>query len=101
MPVVSYNSTTFDIASAQEAIDTTSSQIFLSRGVAGSESENAAPPHSGSPPSAASVFESRSRHGMILGESARPAAFVRSHQASSLADETSKWELIAGKNYKG
>jgi hypothetical protein len=47
------------------------------------------------------VFESRSRHGMILGESARPAAFVRSHQASSLADETSKWELIAGKNYKG
>ena len=90
MPVVPYHSTIFGIASTQEAVDTTSSQIFLSRGVAGSESENAAPPHSDPSPSVASVFESSSRHAMTLGEAPLPAAVITPHQTPSLADETSK-----------
>jgi hypothetical protein len=75
MTVVSYHSTLIsnDLASQQEAANKTSSQIFLSRGVASTEAGQAAPasaPRSPSPTFVMSVFDSESRHGMSLGNAA-------------------------------
>jgi hypothetical protein len=72
MTVVSYHSTLIsDCASREEAVGKTSSQIFLSRGVAGADVGQVAP--AGRPPSPTfimSVFESESRHVMSLGNAA-------------------------------
>jgi len=75
MTVVSYHSTLInkDLASKEEAADKTSSQIFLSRGVAGAEARTAASasaPRTPSPTFVMSVFESESRHVMSLGNAA-------------------------------
>ena len=90
MPVVSYYSTTLDSASAQEAVDTTSSQIFLSRGVADSDTDSPAPPQTSSSPSVASIVKSSSKPVMALADTPRPLIVDRSHRTLSLADETSR-----------
>jgi hypothetical protein len=69
MTVVSYHSTIISgIASSQEAAGTTSSQIFLSRGVAAPDLEPSSSPHPNTSTYVTSVFESDSRHIMTLGE---------------------------------
>lgn len=90
MPLVSYHSTTFDRASAQEAVGTTSSQIFLSRGVADPDGEPATPSQNDSVPSIASTFESSSKHIMTLGEAPRASVVEKSNGTPSAADEISK-----------
>jgi hypothetical protein len=69
MTVISYHSTLIsDSASREEAAGKTSSQIFLSRGVAGADVGQVAPaPRSPSPTFVTSVFESESTHVMSLG----------------------------------
>jgi hypothetical protein len=69
MTVVSYHSTIISgIASSQEAAGTTSSQIFLSRGVAAPDPEPSSSPHPNTSTYVTSVFESDSRHIMTLGD---------------------------------
>jgi hypothetical protein len=87
MPVVSYYSTTFDPASEQEAVDTTSSQIFLSRDVAANP---AALPEGDSSPPVASIFGSSSKHSMNPAEPSRLPTVDVSYRALSVADETRK-----------
>jgi F-box-like len=74
MTVVSYHSTLIsDIASQEEAAGKTSSQIFLSRGVAGTDVRQPVPVPEPRLPSSASVgcvFESESRQIMSLGNAA-------------------------------
>jgi hypothetical protein len=71
MTIVSYHSTLIrDVASSLEAVDTTSSQIFLSRGVAGAEKEPESSPQDTFPPTLVSIFESDDRHIMTIGEPA-------------------------------
>jgi hypothetical protein len=70
MPDVLHQPARFEKASAQEAVSTTSSQIFLSRGVADSDSDPA--PQSGPSPSVASIFESSSKHIMSLADVPHP-----------------------------
>lgn len=73
MPIVSYHSTIIsNIASTVEATDKTSSQIFLSRGVAGTNSEPESPAVTltHAPIAFLTIFESQTKHIMSLGVSA-------------------------------
>lgn len=73
MTVLTYHSTLIsDQVSAAEAVGNTSSQIFLSRGVAGPRSLRETPDQTLEPPAEPllSIFESSSRHIMTLGEPA-------------------------------
>ncbi|KAG0651194.1 Calcium permeable stress-gated cation channel 1 [Hyphodiscus hymeniophilus] len=87
MPTLSYHSTTFESASTQEANDTTSSQIFLSRGVAGSDSDPSTPLN-GSSVVVSSTFESSSRHILSLGDASRHANVERLFRASTVTDDS-------------
>lgn len=70
MTIISYHSTLFsDLAALPAAIDKTSSQIFLSRGVAEAQAEPAPYPPA-SPVLVTSIFESASTHIMTVGEAA-------------------------------
>lgn len=71
MTVFSYHSTFISgIASSQGATYTTSSQIFLSRGVAGAEFQSAPSPQDTSTTFVTSIFESEDTHIMTLGDAA-------------------------------
>jgi hypothetical protein len=85
MTVVSYHSTLIsDVASQEEAADKTSSQIFLSRGVAGADADpGASAPRTPSPAFVMSVFESPSSHLMTLGNAA-----ARTESAGTERDST-------------
>jgi hypothetical protein len=92
MTVVSYHSTLIsNIASQEEAADKTSSQIFLSRGVAGADVDQAPAPRTPSPTFVMSVFESRSSHVMTLGNAtARTASAGTDNDPTQLAHVTSE-----------
>jgi hypothetical protein len=82
MTVVSYHSTLVDKpTSAKEAVDKTSSQILLSRGIAGPESESDLSPHQRDATSVVSIFESDSKHIMTLSE---PSSVVHSISQKSI-----------------
>jgi len=86
MTVISYHSTIIcDIASSQEAAGTTSSQIFLSRGVAASDPESPNLPHPKTSTYVTSVFESDSRHIMTLGDAVDHTVFSDSGDEPSRA----------------
>lgn len=67
MTVLSYHSTLFsNVAPGSEAAGTTSSQILLSRSVAGADT-NPPSPRPTTPPFVASIYESESAHIMMVG----------------------------------
>lgn len=72
MTIVSYHSALISAASQEEAIDKTTSQIFLSRGAADADVGQGATasPRSPSPTFVMSVFESESSHVTSLGNAA-------------------------------
>lgn len=77
-----HNATSLIEVSAQEAVDNTSSQIYLSRGVADSDSELAPPQNAPTPP-ITTFYESSSKHCMTLGPS-----FIDEDQRSSTGHNT-------------
>jgi hypothetical protein len=92
MTVVSYHSTLIsNVASQEEAADKTSSQIFLSRGVAGADVDQAPAPRTPPPTSVMSAFESPSSHVMTLGNAAaRTASAGTDNDPTQLGHETSE-----------
>ncbi|CZR51121.1 uncharacterized protein PAC_00996 [Phialocephala subalpina] len=91
MTIISYHSTLFsDVASSLVAVDKTSSQILLSRGVAGAQSVSAPCSRSTSPTFVASIFESESIHIMTLGEAASGS------RIDSLDGEASSFYRLGG-----
>jgi hypothetical protein len=104
MTVVSYHSTLIsNFASQEEAADKTSSQIFLSRGVAGAEAGQAAPapaPRSPSPTFVMSVFESESRHVMNLGNAtAKAKSTVMVNDSTRAGQSRLHQDCVKGKHY--
>ncbi|TVY75732.1 hypothetical protein LSUE1_G005212 [Lachnellula suecica] len=89
MTVISYHSTL--VASSQEAVGTTSSQIFLSRGVAEPSPFRTRSADSSNLPSAyvTSVFESDSRHIMTLGDAASRTVCSNSESHTCSQEECS------------
>ncbi|KAF8851453.1 hypothetical protein BDZ45DRAFT_750646 [Acephala macrosclerotiorum] len=91
MPIISYHSTLFsDVAAPTVAVDKTSSQILLSRGVARAQSVSTPCSRSTSPTIVASIFESESTHIMTLGEVASGSVI------DSLDGETSSFHRLVG-----
>ena len=87
MTIVSYHSTLIcDVAASSEAVDTTSSQIFLSRGVAGPDAEPDSSPQGPFPAPLVSIFESEDRHIMTIGEPAR-SSLISVHRRICSADQ--------------
>lgn len=70
MTVVSYHSTIIREVASEEAADTTSSQIFLSRGVAGSTQTATSLDLPAHPTLVTTISETTSRHIMTLGDAA-------------------------------
>jgi hypothetical protein len=104
MTVVSYHSTLIsNFASQEEAADKTSSQIFLSRGVAGAEAGQTAPapaPRSPSPTFVMSVFESESRHVMNLGNAtAKAKSTVMVNDSTRAGQSRLHQDCVKGKHY--
>jgi len=95
MTIILYHSTLIsDRASEKEAVATTSSHIFLSRGVAGAASDLLTLPHSDSPTFVTSIYESDSTHIMALGDAATQSTITGLDGAKIIGNPDEESEMI-------